>query len=105
MGEILASILLRLRWLAGRLLNELGLPGFVRECQYEAGICKARICVRQTDAYTIINVNGLDVYFRRLTGQIDGVGFSPISHCTPGSVQQSTDFGDEPFGQPPQVHN
>jgi hypothetical protein len=31
--------------------------------------------------FTVVSVNGLDIYFDRLTGAIDGVGSSPISDC------------------------
>jgi hypothetical protein len=31
--------------------------------------------------FSVVSVNGLDVYFHRLTGRIDGVGFSPAGDC------------------------
>jgi len=73
---------LRLRMDLGAALNWLRLPGFVRSCDYEAGICKGSVSVRTGVLITVIRVNGLDIYFSRLTGKIDGVGFSPISCCT-----------------------
>jgi len=67
---------LRLRVLAGKLYNLAGVPGIVRDCDYNANVCDARIQVRAREMFTIITVNGLDIYFHRLTGKIDGVGLS-----------------------------
>ena len=44
--------------------------------EYEAGITDARITVRVSRYFTVINVNGLDIYFEKLTGKIDGVGMA-----------------------------
>jgi hypothetical protein len=38
--------------------------------------------VRASDFYTTVTVNGVDVYFYRLTGGIDGVGIAQASDCT-----------------------
>jgi len=70
-----------MRVLLAKLANLAGFPGFVRICDYEAGITDARIRVRVGEMFTIITVNGLDIYFHRLTGKIDGVGFTP--DCKP----------------------
>src|SRR5258708_216887 len=61
------------RRLIGALANLAGLPGFVRECDYQASACRARVVVRTGPTYTTVTVNGLDIYFRRLTGAIDGL--------------------------------
>lgn len=60
-------------WL-GKLANVAGFPGFIRDCEYESVGTSTRVTVRRTALYTIITVNGVDVYFYRLTGGIDGVG-------------------------------
>jgi hypothetical protein len=67
----------RIRVLLGWLFNLAGFPGFIRECDYEAGITNATIKVRVGALFTIIDVNGLEIYFHRLTGKIDGVGGAP----------------------------
>lgn len=77
-------IRLRLRALAGQIANLAGLPCFVRECDYEAGVTNALIRVRAGTMFTVITVNGLDIYFHRLTGKIDGVGL------TAGCMQSET---------------
>ena len=69
-------IRLRSRVLAGKIYNLAGVPGIVRECDYKASVDDARIQVRAKELFTIISVNGLDIYFHRLTGKIDGVGLS-----------------------------
>ena len=68
---------LRLRWWVGKFLNLCGFTSPIRECDYQAGICEAHIIVKQRELFTIITVDGLDIYFHRLTGEIDGVGFRP----------------------------
>jgi len=75
-------------------LNFIRFPGFVRPCYYEAGICKASISVRTGVLFTIVTVNGLDIYFTRLTGKVDGVGFSPTSDCKLDEVPKSVHLGD-----------
>lgn len=71
---VLSWIRLRLRLILGTILKLAGIPGLVRECDYEAEAVDARISVRVREMYTIIHINGIDIYFHRLTGKIDGVG-------------------------------
>ena len=61
---------------AGRLLTALRLPGIVVAQTYEAEITRARVRVHLSPLFSVVSVNGVDVYFHRLTGRIDGVGFS-----------------------------
>jgi hypothetical protein len=81
----LSRVRLRLRVAAGTLLNLLGFPGFVRECKYRGTQTEAEITVQQGALFTIISVNGLDIYFHRLTGTIDGVG---STNCKQVSVRE-----------------
>jgi len=37
------------------------------------------VSVRSTNLFTVVVVNGVQVYFYRLSGHIDGVGFTPSS--------------------------
>lgn len=60
----------------GIALNALGFPAIVRECEY-GGELGNKVTVRKTPLYTIVKVNGVDVYFTRLTGTIDGTGMVP----------------------------
>jgi hypothetical protein len=80
---------LRLRMDLGAVLNWLRIPGLVLPCDYKSGICKGAISVRTGVLFTVIQVNGLDIYFSRLTGKIDGVGFSQVSGCTPTQAEVS----------------
>jgi hypothetical protein len=66
--------------LAGRLLNALGVPGFVREGDYRSERLDTRVHVHCDARFTVVSVNGVDVYFRRLSGRLDGVGST--SHRT-----------------------
>jgi len=61
---------------AGRAFNALGLPGFVRNTDYESPRVGARVRVRCGEYLTIVSVNDIDVYFERLTGRIEGVAVS-----------------------------
>ncbi len=84
------SLWARLRLGIGHLLNAVGVPGVVIPGEYRAEITEAIIHVRIGPLFTIVSVNGVDVYFHRLTGRIDGVGLSPGADCTPGSAPGST---------------
>lgn len=95
---------IRLRMLAGRLCNVLGLPGIVAPCDYQAQVTNASIRVRIGDLFTVISVNGLDVYFHRLTGEIDGIGFSPASDCTLGATPELVHSDASPVDLPPEAH-
>ena len=55
----------------------LRLPGIIVTQSYDATITRAKVRVRLGPLFSVVTVNGLDVYFHRLTGKIDGVGFSP----------------------------
>ena len=66
-----------LTW-AGRILNVAGLPGYVRAGQYQSEFGTVR--VRVSPLYTVVTVNGMDVFFYRLTGGIDGVGVNQTAN-------------------------
>lgn len=59
--------------LLGWIVNSAGLPGFVREGAYVSSLGVA-VQVRTSVLYTVVTVNDVDVFFYRLTGDIDGVG-------------------------------
>ena len=65
---------LRLGWLQswGWVANLAGYPCIVREGQYESPSVGVSIQVRASNLYTVVTVNGVDVYFYRLTGGFDG---------------------------------
>jgi len=71
-----------LRFWAGRVLNAIGVPGVLVPGAYEAGIGEASVRITLGPLFTVVSVNGVDVYFHRLTGAIDGVGFSLATGCT-----------------------
>jgi hypothetical protein len=64
----------RLAILLGRVLNWLGAPGFVRNGCFESLHGGVRVRVFCGELFTIVSVNGTDVYFDRLGGRLDGVG-------------------------------
>jgi hypothetical protein len=97
-------LILRFTVAMGVLYNWAGIPGLVRDCDYDAGVTDAHIKVRVGELYTIVSVNGLDIYFDRLSGSIDGVGTSAIgqSVLTRESVPPRELFGPVP-PQPPRT--
>ena len=70
---------LRLRWLMfwGAVANLAGYPCLLREGRYRSDAHDVEIRVRSSNLYTVISVNGVDVYFYRLTGGFEGVGINP----------------------------
>lgn len=78
------------------MFNLAGVPGLVRDCDYDGTSCKARISVRVGQLFTVVRVNGLDVYFHRLTGSIDGIGLSPTFDCMGDAKKESIDLGVPP---------
>lgn len=95
LAAIVSLIRLRARVLAGKIFNLAGVPGIVRDCDYDATVYNARIKVRAGDLFTIITVDGLDIYFHRLTGSIDGVGASNApSGSLLGKVRESMPLPD-----------
>jgi len=85
---ILSRARICLRLFGGALFNLAGIPGLVQECHYKGAAAKAEITVSRGKLFTIISVNGLDIYFHRLTGSIDGVG--TMSGCKRDQVHEST---------------
>ncbi len=83
----LSRVRIYVRLFFGNLFNLAGIPGLVQECNYSGSSAKAEITVRHGGLFTIISVNGLDIYFHRLTGAIDGVG--SMSCCKPDQAHES----------------
>ena len=81
---------MRLSWLSfwGRVADRAGFPGIVREGQYASDYLGVNVCVRKSPLYTVVTVNGVDVYFYRLTGGIDGV--SRAADCAAPEMSEST---------------
>jgi hypothetical protein len=69
-------------WL-GKLLILLRIPGIMVNQSYKAEVTQANVRVHLGPLFSVVTVNGLDVYFHRLTGKIDGVGFSQTLADTP----------------------
>lgn len=84
-----------LEWL-GKLANLAGWPGVVRRGTYESVSCGVQVKVRRSSLFTVISVNGVDVYFTRLTGAIDGVGVNLVSGCTLAEAPESARFVSPP---------
>lgn len=86
LGVIFSRIRIFIRLLFGGIFNLAGIPGLVRDCNYRSVTANAEITVRQGELFTIISVNGLDIYFHRLTGSIDGVGST--SNCKLDEIRE-----------------
>lgn len=75
-------------WL-GRLANWIGFPGLVQDIEYRSKAFGTSVRVKRGNLYTVVTVNGVDVYFCRFSGQIDGVGFSRDADYKPELIQES----------------
>jgi hypothetical protein len=73
-------------WL-GKFLNLASIPGFVKPGEYQSS--GVNVSVRVSPLYSVVTVNGLDLYFHRTTGLIDGWGANQTSDCTLGETVQS----------------
>ena len=74
---------LRLRWLSfwGGIANRAGCPGLVRVGRWRSEHLEVDVAVRTSRLFTVVTVNGVDVYFYRLSGGYDGVGASRGARC------------------------
>jgi hypothetical protein len=77
------------QWL-GHLMNAVGAPGFLRDTEFRSRTFGTHVRVKRGPLFTVVSVNGLDVYFSRFTGTVDGVGFSSSCACTPASTSPSS---------------
>jgi hypothetical protein len=89
--------LLVLGWL-GRLANLAGLPGFVRNGRYTSAL-GVDVIVRISPLFTIVSVDGFEIYFYRLSGGIDGVSVTAdpryTAARTPARVRDSEENDPE----------
>jgi hypothetical protein len=83
------------QWL-GTVINALGMPGLVRPTDYRSGRFGTHVRVMRGQLFTVVSIDGKEAYFRRLTGTIDGVGFTPPAGHTPAPGRES-----KPPGEPP----
>jgi len=83
---IYSRMRIALRVALGRLFNVAGIPGLVQPCSYQASVTDGDVIVKKSELFTIISVNGIDIYFHRLTGAIDGVG---VSDCKLAKTRES----------------
>jgi hypothetical protein len=65
-------------WLGG-LVNALGVPGLVQDTEYRSHTSLCQVRVRRERIFTVVTVNGVDVYFHRFSGRIDGCGTRPTN--------------------------
>ena len=71
-----------IRFWAGKVLNAIGVPAVVQPGTYESGVGPTSVRITVGPLFTVVTVNGVDVYLHRLTGAIDGIGYSvetPVS--------------------------
>lgn len=80
----------------GRLSNAAGVPGFIKDCDYNSRQLGTTVRVRRGQFFTVVTVNGIDVFFNRFGGEIDGVGFSPASDCRQGGAPLSIGSAAQP---------
>jgi len=69
---------LKYTWLKamGHLANLAGFPSVVREGSYRVPAMDVSVSVQVSPLFTTVCVNGVDLYFTRLTGAFDGAAIS-----------------------------
>jgi hypothetical protein len=73
----------------GQLANIAGLPCFIREAEYRSRSLEITVRVRASHLYTVVTVNGIDVYFNRLSGTMDGIRVRRTEGSASGAVPVS----------------
>lgn len=71
-----AFVQFELRTSLGRLLDVLGMPGFIQAGHYKS-MFGPEVIVRRGAFSTVVCVNGLQISFSRLTGRLIEVGYDP----------------------------
>lgn len=71
----------RLANLAGRLVEWLRLPGFLRPLSLHDPATGLHLTVRTSERYTVVSVDGRDYYFNRASGSLDGTGSGALCAC------------------------
>jgi hypothetical protein len=61
----------------------------VQDVDYRSQAFGTEVSVKRGNLYTVVSVNGVEVYFNRFSGKIDGVGFSQASRYKAASAQES----------------
>lgn len=89
----------------GKLLNFIRFPARVNKCDYRSAGLGVTVKVEHRDLYTVITVNGLEVYFKRISGNMDGVGTSRASYTIPASNPGVVDLGGRPAWTPPSTQS
>ncbi len=84
-GRAILCVTRLLRFAIEWLLNGLGFPGFLYDDAYVALNSNASVSAPRGPFFTVVTINGLDIYFHRLTGKIDGIGFNPRFLLASGS--------------------
>lgn len=80
--------MLRLSKFLGTILNLAGFPGWVREGDYQSSF-GTDVKVRISPLYTRVSIDGVEIFFHRITGRIDGIGFSQGAGCRLNSISKS----------------
>lgn len=71
---------LRIKELLGWLWNLAGIPPMIETVDH-IGIGSKLVSVRVGRLFTIVSVDGYDLYFTRLTGKFDGTGSGNADIC------------------------
>lgn len=61
-----------------RQLNRLGVPGAIQPIDFTDALTGTRIQIQSGVLFFVININGRDFYFDRITGRFDGTGSMQI---------------------------
>jgi len=68
--------------LLGRVLQVFKAPGFVRPMEYSGEYTDQSLKIRTSPRYTILTINGLELFFLRESGRFDGIGAMSLNDDT-----------------------
>lgn len=78
----------------GWLMERLGVPPLIQRIALDAETCGVNISIRTSPRYTVVTVEGRELFFDRETGRYDGFGGMQLDAT---SCKRAAGFGSSPF--------
>jgi len=77
----------------GSIMNRLGVPPMVERVELDAETCGVNLSVRTSPRYTILTIDGHELFFERETGRYDGFGGMQLDAA---SCTRAAGYGSSP---------
>ena len=79
----------------GWVMEKLRVPPLLQRVKLDAETCGVDFSIRTSPRYTVVTVEGQELFFDRETGRYDGFGGMQLD---PTSCRRAGDFGSSPPG-------